>query len=204
MVKALKSTTWPGGLACELVKRSKKKYGSDDTLAIAETTTKLSKLKLKKEDDPEDLEDNIAVIEAQLGCTLNEQQTITTIVRAAGKHYTGVIYQVTERKEAAGEKVTPDDLFDMMGKAWKIGGGGNSDDSDDSVNETALTLIIISSAKTMDSWVTEQTNVPSERQVGRGSSWATVTCAEGKVTRGHINGNLKRTQASVQAVGCPV
>ena len=26
MVKASKSTTWPGGLACELVKRMKKKY----------------------------------------------------------------------------------------------------------------------------------------------------------------------------------
>ena len=72
---------------------------------------KLSKLKLKKEDDPEDLEDNIAASEAQYGCAVDAQQMIATVVRAASKHYSGVIYQVTERHEAAGTKVTPDDLF---------------------------------------------------------------------------------------------
>ena len=76
-------------------------------MLIAEMTTKLSKLKLKKEDDPEDLEDNIAAIEAQFGCTVDEQQMIATILSAAGNHYTEVIYQVTERTEAAGEKVIP-------------------------------------------------------------------------------------------------
>ena len=35
--------------------------------------------------------------------------------------------------------MTPEDLFDAMSKAWKIGGDGNDDDLDNSVNETALT-----------------------------------------------------------------
>ena len=140
MVEASKSTTWPAGLACEFVKRLNKKYQPDDTLAIAEMATKLSKLKLKKEDHPEDLQDNTSAIEAQYGCNVDAQQMIATVVRAAGKHYSGVIYQVTERHEDAGTKVTPDDLSEAMGKAWRVSGGGDDsgDDSDDKVNETAL------------------------------------------------------------------
>ena len=105
------------GLECDLVRRLNKKYRLDDTLAIAEMTTQLSKLKLKKEDEQEDLEDNMAAFEAQFGFTVNQQLMIATIVRAAGKHYTGVVYQVTERKEAAREKITPEDLFGAMDKA---------------------------------------------------------------------------------------
>ena len=39
-----------------------KKYRSDDVTALAEVTTKLSKLKLDKGQDPEELEDEIAEI----------------------------------------------------------------------------------------------------------------------------------------------
>ena len=68
---------------------------------------------------------------------------IVIIVRAVGKHYTRVLYQVTERKEADGTKMTPDDLCDAVGKAWEIGGSSNDayDDSNDSVSDTALTSI---------------------------------------------------------------
>lgn len=73
MVEASKSRTWPGGLVYEFVKRLKKKYRPDHTLATAEMTTKLSKLKLKKEDDLADLNDNISAIGAQYGCAVNAQ-----------------------------------------------------------------------------------------------------------------------------------
>lgn len=45
---------------------------------------------------------------------------IATVVKAAGKYYSGVIYQVTKKHEAAGTKVTLGDLFEAMVKDWRI------------------------------------------------------------------------------------
>ena len=59
MIEASKSPEWPGGLACDIKKRLMKKYRPDDVTALAEITTRLSKLKLAKGQDPEELEDKI-------------------------------------------------------------------------------------------------------------------------------------------------
>ena len=59
MIEASKSPGWPGSLACDIKKRLMKKYRPDDVTALAEMTTKLSKLKLKKGQDPEELEDDL-------------------------------------------------------------------------------------------------------------------------------------------------
>ena len=52
-----------------------KKYKLDDTLAVAEQTTKLMSLKLKKNEDPEMLGDAIVVL---------EMGTVTQSSRARG------------------------------------------------------------------------------------------------------------------------
>ena len=63
IIQASKSPDWPGRLACDLVAKLLKKYRPDDMTALADITTKLSKLKLGKIYGPKDLEDNIAAIE---------------------------------------------------------------------------------------------------------------------------------------------
>ena len=72
IIKASKSPEWPGGLACDVKKRLMKKYRPDDVTALAEMTTKLSKLKLTKGQDPKELEDEITTIENEYRCTIGE------------------------------------------------------------------------------------------------------------------------------------
>ena len=55
-------------MACDIKKRLMKKYRPDDVTAIEEVTPKLSKLKLAKGQDPEELEDEIVAIENEYRC----------------------------------------------------------------------------------------------------------------------------------------
>ena len=68
-----------------------KKYRPDDVTALAEMTTKLSKLKLTKGQDPEELEDEIAVIENEYRYTIDESTRKVFVVKAGSKHYANVI-----------------------------------------------------------------------------------------------------------------
>ena len=48
-----------------------KKYRSDDVTALAEMTTKLSKLKLAKGQDPEELQAEITAIKNEYRCMID-------------------------------------------------------------------------------------------------------------------------------------
>lgn len=115
MIEASKSADWPCGLACDLVERLRKKYKPDDVTALAEMTTKLSKLKLSKKQDPEDLEDAIAAIENEYRCTIDEKTRRAFVVKAGGTFYSDVIRSETLRK---GVHTTAEDLVEAMSKYW--------------------------------------------------------------------------------------
>jgi len=91
MIEASKSPQWPGGLACDIKKRLMKKYRQDDVTALAEMTTKLSKLKLTKGQDPKELEDEIAAIENEYRCKIDESTRKAFVVKAGGADYVDVI-----------------------------------------------------------------------------------------------------------------
>ena len=91
MIQASKSADWPGGLAYDLVAKLMKKYRPDGVMALAKVTTKLSKLKMGKNDDPEDLEDDIAAMENEYHCQIDEKTRKAFVVKAAGKYYADVI-----------------------------------------------------------------------------------------------------------------
>ena len=59
-IEVSKNPEWQGGLTCDLVKISTKKYRPDAVIALEELTTKLSKTKLGKRYDPVELKDEIA------------------------------------------------------------------------------------------------------------------------------------------------
>ena len=97
--------------------------------ALANMTTKLPKLKLRKNDDPEDLE---------YLCQIDKKTRKAFLVTAAGEYYADVIRNETLGK---GSSVTAEDLIEAMGKTYRTAGGCDkeySDDDTDSVNETAL------------------------------------------------------------------
>ena len=97
-IQASNSAYWPGGLACDLVMKLMKKYRLDNVTALAEMTTKLSKLKMEKNDDPEDLKDDIAEIKNEYRCEIDKKIRMAFVVNSAGKHYADVIYQETLQK----------------------------------------------------------------------------------------------------------
>jgi len=59
-IEASKSDDWPTGLACVVWESLEKQYKPKDTIAVAEQLTKLMGLKLKKNQDPDELGDEMA------------------------------------------------------------------------------------------------------------------------------------------------
>ena len=72
IIEASTSLECRGGLTCNLVKTVTKRYRLDDVIVLAETTPKLSKLKLTKKQDPDEIKDEIAVIENEYRCAIDE------------------------------------------------------------------------------------------------------------------------------------
>ena len=111
MIQASKSQDWPGGLACGLVVKLLKKYRPDDMTALAYMTTKLSKLQLGKNQNPEELVDDITAIENEYRCEIDEKTRNAFMVKAVGKHYAQCIQAETIR---VGTSVTAEDLIEAM------------------------------------------------------------------------------------------
>ena len=139
-LEASKNDEWPSGLACDFWAKLEKKYKPSDTIAVAEQSSKLMKLKLKKDEDPEDLGDKIAALESEYASTIDEKQKIAAVVNASGQHYSDVIRQETKNLEAASEDVTAEALIEAMAEKWRISGSGKKDDADEDERpvETAL------------------------------------------------------------------
>ena len=55
--------------------------------ALADMTRKLLKLQLGKNQNPEELDDDIAAIENEYRCEIDEKTRKAFVVKAAGKHY---------------------------------------------------------------------------------------------------------------------
>ena len=81
-IASAKSASWPGGLAHVLIAKLNKKYKPNDTIASAEQTKKLMKLKLKTNQDPEELGDKIAMLEVTYGTCITEKEKIVAVVNA--------------------------------------------------------------------------------------------------------------------------
>lgn len=142
-IEAAKTADWPGAKAHVIVSKFRKKYKPDDTIATAEQMTKLMSLKLKKNQDPEDLGDEIAVLESNYGNVLAEKEKIAAVVNAAGSLFATVIRQESQAIRARGNVVTADDLIEAMGEEWRISGGieknaKEADKQDSLANETSL------------------------------------------------------------------
>ena len=109
-------------------------WGCDGT---SKMTVKLSKLKLGKNDNPKDPNNDIAAIENQYRCQIDEKTQKALVVKAAGKYYADIIRQETLKK---GTGVTAEDLIQAMSDTYRIDSGVKEDSHDDDkhVNETAL------------------------------------------------------------------
>ena len=95
-IEASKSNEWSGGLAYKVWRSIKKQYKTKDTIAVAEQLTKLMALKLKKDQDPDELGDELAEIKTMDWSKLSEKEKVAAIVNAAGARYADVIRTETK------------------------------------------------------------------------------------------------------------
>ena len=127
MIKASKSPDWPGGMACNLKKRSMKKCRPDNITVFAEMTTKLLKLKLAKRQDLEKLEDEITVIENECRCIFGKSTQKAFVVKTGGAHYADVNRSESLYKR---DHTTTIDLIKATSKCCQIVGGDISNNDD--------------------------------------------------------------------------
>ena len=140
-IEASKTADWPSGLAHVVWSKLEEQYRPSDTIAVAEQMSKLMKLKLNKDKNPDDLGDELAEIETMYRSKLGDKEKVAAVVQAAGHLYADTIRQETKNIEVAGETVTAEALIGAMSEKWRISGGKKnaseeSDNSDDTIDTT--------------------------------------------------------------------
>ena len=82
---------YPDGLAYQITKELKREYQPDDGTSSLEYLNRLSKLKLRKTENPLELYNKVAAIKISYGTSENkvqERDLVMAIIRAAPKQYT--------------------------------------------------------------------------------------------------------------------
>jgi len=120
MVHASKTNEWPGGRVDFLMSKLLKKFMPKDEMAVAELMLGLFQLKLKPDQDPEELGDEMASLENMYACPLEDKEKVAAIMAAAGSKYADVILQETKKLQARGETVTAEALIDAMSEKYRI------------------------------------------------------------------------------------
>ncbi len=140
IVESVKNKEWPHGLAYALWEKLIKKFKPSDQVAKAEQTAKLISLKLKKGEDPSQLELRIALLELKYGIPLNKEMKIAAVMKAAGNEYSDTIQSETCMIEKAGGTVTFNNLIQATTQSFRIYGSKDDSYSDEDV-EVALSLV---------------------------------------------------------------
>jgi hypothetical protein len=108
---------WPGGLAHLVVKALRAKYMPDDVITKVELRQMLSKVKMKKGDEPSMLFEQLSAIENRFnkpGQSIPEDDLIVAVLTAAPKDYTSIL---TAEQRSKGTANT--DLESAMPQHWR-------------------------------------------------------------------------------------
>ncbi len=105
-----------------------------------EQLTKLMNLKLKKDEDPDMLGDEISNIETMYRSEMSEKEKVVAVVKAAGALYSDVIRQESKDIERAGVDVTVEASIDAMSEKFRISGGNKEPDDDKDSTDHEVTL----------------------------------------------------------------
>ncbi len=122
LVYKAKSTNWPGGLAHLVVAALAKKYQPQHTtITRIEQRQKLNKIKMKKNEDPAKLFEQISQIENKYryntaAFTIDEADLIAVVLDAAPKEYQAVL---TAEQRRQGVTLTIADLEITMNQHWR-------------------------------------------------------------------------------------
>ena len=88
------SNDWPGGLAHEVTAALLKKYKLEDTISRVELIQKMSEVRMKENDDPATLFEQLSAIENQYNTAyqqIDEEDMIATIISVAPTEYKPIV-----------------------------------------------------------------------------------------------------------------
>ena len=118
LVYKAKTTTWPCGLVHTVVAALAKKYQPQDTITRVKLRQKLNKIKMKKNEDPAKLFEQISQIENKYNTaafTIDSADLIAVVLDAAPKEYQAVL---TAKQRRQGVNLTINNLEVMMNQHW--------------------------------------------------------------------------------------
>ena len=126
------SNDWPGGLAHEVTAALLKKYKPEDTISRVELRQKMSEVRMKKNDDPATLFEQLSAIENQYNTAtqqIDEEDMIATVISAAPTEYKPT---VSAEQRLKGNQLKLQDLEEAMSQYWRQSGNSmrktNEDD----------------------------------------------------------------------------
>ena len=94
LVYKSKTMAWPNGLAYKITDALKQKYQPEDTMTRVELQHQLNMVKLKKEDDPATMFEQLSAIKNRYNKSdrqIDEDDLITVVIDAAPKEYQSVL-----------------------------------------------------------------------------------------------------------------
>jgi hypothetical protein len=119
LVFKAKTTEWPSGLAHLVVSGLNKKYNPQDTISRVELRQRLSAIRMKKNEDPTTLFEQISSIENKYNTStrhIEEEDLIAVVLDAAPQEYQSLL---TTEQRIKGASITLSDLDVIMGQYWR-------------------------------------------------------------------------------------
>ena len=110
---------WPGGLAHEVMATLLKKYKPEDMISRVKLRQKMSEVKMKKNDDPATLFEQLSAIENQYNRAtqqIDEEDMIATMISVAPSKYKPI---VSAEQRLKGNQLKLQDLEEAMSQYWR-------------------------------------------------------------------------------------
>jgi hypothetical protein len=119
LVYKAQTEEWPGGLAYLVVAALKAKYMPDDVITKVELRQMLGKVKMKKDDEPSILFEQLSTIENRFnkpGEQIPDDDLIVAVLTAAPKEYVSIL---TAEQRSKGTALRLTDLESAMTQHWR-------------------------------------------------------------------------------------
>jgi len=129
---------WPGGLAHKVVKNLEAVYRPKDTVTEVEVYTKLLGVKMKENENPKTLFEQIAAIQNWYNTgskVLPKEQLIAVVLKAAPKKYMSVL---TSEQAAKGSNLTLTDLRAVMNQYYRAMNQGKKNENKEEEEELQM------------------------------------------------------------------
>lgn len=120
MVYKAQTDDWPSGKAHEIVEILMKKFKPADTMSRVEMRVALTKIKMKKDDDPEVLFEQLSAVQNRYNTKtekIEEADLIAVVLASAPKEYQSVLTNIQMIKGDAA--LTHEDLNHVMNRHWR-------------------------------------------------------------------------------------